>query len=104
MFTGNTMAGAQKAIFIDPEWSPTALVTRRLRDAGAFHASRLAERTTIESLLPRRGDGGRSVPSYSDVGGEDDDEDDEDDDDIAAAAEHRHHPLASAALMRSSCP
>jgi hypothetical protein len=93
------MAGAQKTMFIDPEWSPTALVTRRLRDAGAVHASRLAERTTVESLLPRRGDGGRSVPSCPD-----DDDDDDDDGDIAAAAEHHHHPLASAALMRSSCP
>ena len=103
-FTCNTMAGAQKAMFIDPEWSPTALVTRRLRDAGAIHASRLAERTTVESLLPRRGDGGRSVvPSYS-VDDDDDEEEEDNDDDIAAAAEHHHHPLASAALMRSSCP
>ena len=70
----NIMSGSH---FIDPEWSPSALVTRRLRDASIAHASRLAERTTIESLLP---------PTHEF--------------DVVDAV----HPLANMALRRSLCP
>jgi hypothetical protein len=93
------MAGRGRAILIDPEWSPTALVTRRLRDSGVIHASRLAERTTVESLLTRGGGTGPG-PHPSD----------EANDDVNAGGgggdggTANRHPLAYAALMRSSCP
>mmetsp|Transcript_20449 Transcript_20449/g.44383 ORF Transcript_20449/g.44383 Transcript_20449/m.44383 type:complete len:1312 (+) Transcript_20449:63-3998(+) len=76
------MAGAQRHSIIDPEWSPTVLVTRRLRDASVVHASRLAEQTTIESSL-------RVGGPEDTVGGDDG---------------NRIHPLAKIALSRSSCP
>ena len=78
--------------FIDPEWSPSALVTRRLRDVSIVHASRLAERTTIESLLQSRGN--------------DDEEVKDDNDDIVgdSSATSAIYPIARMALPRSSCP
>lgn len=81
-------------LFIDPEWSPSALVTRRLRDIRIVHASRLAERTTIESLLLQ-------------LHGENDDEEvDDDDDDVVGdnGGTTAVYSLARMAHPRSSCP
>lgn len=73
---------SQRKHLIDPEWSPTVLVTRRLRDASSNkHVSRLAERTTVESSLHS---------SNNDDKNKDDD--------------GRVHPLAKIALARSHCP
>lgn len=80
------MAGVQRKSIIDPEWSPTLLVTRRLHDASVTHASRLAERTTVESSL-------RAGPK--DKSGADGN---------AKAGNDGIHPLAKLALSRSSCP
>lgn len=69
---------------IDPEWSPTVLVSRRVNDY-VIHASRLGERTTIESSL-------RAGPTDTVA------------DDNAQADNDGIHPLAKLALSRSSCP
>lgn len=80
--------------FIDPEWSPSALVTRRLRDVSIAHASRLAERTTIESLL------------LQSRGNDDEKEEKDDDDDVVGDGGRKTaiNPIARMALPRSSCP
>mmetsp|Transcript_21613 Transcript_21613/g.52202 ORF Transcript_21613/g.52202 Transcript_21613/m.52202 type:complete len:1326 (+) Transcript_21613:117-4094(+) len=70
---------------IDPEWNPSVLLTRRLRDASVSHASRLAERTTIESSL-LSSSGYADNFTATDKGGE------------------GVHPLAKIAISRSSCP
>ena len=74
----------QRNQLMDPEWSPTVLMTRRLRDAPITHASRLAECSTIESTLRS----GSSNASSSNV--------DENEGVV--------HPLAKIAYSRSSCP
>lgn len=81
-------------LFIDPEWSPSALVTRRLRDVSIVHASRLAERTTIESLL------------LQSRGNDDEKEEKDDDDDVVGDGGRTTaiYPIARMALPRSSCP
>lgn len=74
---------SQRMHFIDPEWSPTILVTRRLRDSSSNkHVSRLAERTTVESSL--HGSNNVATGKNQDDGGV--------------------HPLAKIALARSYCP
>ena len=74
-------------MMMDPEWNPSVLVARRLRDAAATHASCLAERTTVESsLCAGPGDGGDDAPS------------------AAAADGGGARPLSELALERSSCP
>lgn len=87
------MSGSGGTLFIDPEWSPSALVTRRLRDVRIVHASRLAERTTIESLLLQSR-------------GADDEKEEKDDDDVVGDSGRTTaiYPLARMALPRSSCP
>ena len=62
---------------VDPAWSPHVLVSRRLQDACVTNASRLSERTTIESS----NNDAATVPNNNSV-----------------------HPLAQIALARSSCP
>eukprot|EP00581_Thalassiosira_minuscula_P000244 CAMPEP_0183737440 /NCGR_PEP_ID=MMETSP0737-20130205/51967_1 /TAXON_ID=385413 /ORGANISM="Thalassiosira miniscula, Strain CCMP1093" /LENGTH=230 /DNA_ID=CAMNT_0025971717 /DNA_START=17 /DNA_END=706 /DNA_ORIENTATION=- len=72
---------------MDPESNPTVVVTQRLNDSSVVHASRLAQRTTIESTLcagPKDtvgSDGGDSKTSSNGI-----------------------HPLAKIAISRSSCP
>mmetsp|Transcript_18981 Transcript_18981/g.35373 ORF Transcript_18981/g.35373 Transcript_18981/m.35373 type:complete len:385 (+) Transcript_18981:421-1575(+) len=85
---------SQRKLPIDPELSPNVLVTRRLHDSSAVHASRLAQRTTIESSLcagPKDtgggGGGGGGDANAPEV-----------------IANDGIHSLAKIALSRSSCP
>jgi len=84
---------SQRKLPIDPELSPNVLVTRRLHDSSAVHASRLAQRTTIESSL---------CAGVTDTGGGDGGGGDANTPKVVA--NDGIHPLAKIALSRSSCP